>query len=60
MVSVVVALWLPNIYQASALFKPQSAEGGLGGLANQFGGLASLAGVSPRGWGVKLSWPLKC
>ena len=51
-VSVVIALWLPNIYQASALLKPQSAEGGLGGLANQFGGLASLAGVSlPSGDG---------
>ena len=51
-VSVVVALWLPNVYQANALLKPQSAEGGLGGLASQFGGLASLAGVSlPSGDG---------
>ena len=44
--SILVALWLPNVYQASVLLRPQSAEGGLGGLASQFGGLASLAGVS--------------
>ena len=46
LVSVVVALWLPNIYQASALLRPQSSEGGMGGVARQYGGLASLAGIS--------------
>ena len=51
-VSVVVALWLPNIYQASTLLRPQSSEGGMGGLARQYGGLASLAGISlPSGDG---------
>ena len=51
-VSVLVALWLPNIYQASTLLRPQSSEGGMGGLARQYGGLASLAGISlPSGDG---------
>ncbi len=50
--SVLVALWLPNIYQASTLLRPQSSEGGIGGLARQYGGLASLAGISlPSGDG---------
>ena len=44
--SVLVALWLPNVYQATTLLKPQSSEGGMGGLARQYGGLASLAGIS--------------
>ena len=47
--SVLVALSLPNIYSASTLLKPQSAEGGIGGLARQYGGLASLAGVDVLG-----------
>ena len=51
-VSVVVALGLPNIYQASTLLRPQRSEGGMGGLARQYGGLASLAGISlPSGDG---------
>ena len=51
-ISVLVALWLPNIYQASTLLRPQSSEGGIGGLARQYGGLASLAGISlPSGDG---------
>ena len=50
--SVLVALWLPNVYQATTLLKPQSGEGGIGGLARQYGGLASLAGISlPSGGG---------
>jgi uncharacterized protein involved in exopolysaccharide biosynthesis len=50
--SVIVALALPNIYQASTLLKPQGAEGAMGGLARQYGGLASLAGISlPSGDG---------
>ena len=45
--SVVVALLLPNIYTASALLAPaESSGGGLSGLMKQYGGLASLAGVS--------------
>jgi LPS O-antigen subunit length determinant protein (WzzB/FepE family) len=47
--SVVVALALPNIYRAEALLAPAAQEesgGALSGLASQFGGLASLAGIS--------------
>ena len=48
--SVVVALSLPNIYTASALLAPaESSGGGLSGLMKQYGGLASLAGVSLPG-----------
>ena len=46
-ISVIVALSLPNIYTASALLAPaESSGGGLSGLMKQYGGLASLAGVS--------------
>ena len=45
-VSVVVALWLPNLYKASTLLQPQSGEGDLGSLARKYGGLASLAGIA--------------
>ena len=49
-ISVVVALSLPNIYTASALLAPaESSGGGLSSLMNQYGGLASLAGVSLPG-----------
>jgi uncharacterized protein involved in exopolysaccharide biosynthesis len=49
-ISVVVALSLPNIYTASALLAPVDGEGGtLSGLMKQYGGLASLAGVSLPG-----------
>lgn len=49
-ISVVVALSLPNIYTASALLAPaESSGGGLSGLMKQYGGLASLAGVSIGG-----------
>ena len=49
-ISVVVALSLPNIYTASALLAPaESSGGGLSGLMKQYGGLASLAGVSLPG-----------
>ena len=44
--SVLLAMSLPNIYQASALLQPQSGDGGMSGLARQYGGLASLAGIS--------------
>ena len=50
--SVLVALWLPNVYQATMLLKPQSDEGGVSGLARQYGSLASLAGIAlPSGDG---------
>ena len=48
--SVIVALSLPNVYIASALLAPaESSGGGLSGLMKQYGGLASLAGVSLPG-----------
>lgn len=51
-ISVIVALSLPNIYTASALLAPaESSGGGLSGLMKQYGGLASLAGVSLPGGG---------
>lgn len=50
--SVLYALSLPNIYQAEAKLAPtkESQDGGLGAMAGQLGGLASLAGINmPRG-----------
>ncbi|MCH1920496.1 Wzz/FepE/Etk N-terminal domain-containing protein [Shewanella sp. A3A] len=49
--SVGVALYLPNIYRSEATLAPaeEAQGGGLSGLASQFGGLASLAGVSLGG-----------
>lgn len=46
--SFVYAISLPNIYKATALLRPASQSGGgsLAALSGQFGGLASLAGVS--------------
>ena len=46
--SVVLALSMPNIYQSTALLAPKSGGGtaGLSRLASQYGGLASLAGVN--------------
>jgi uncharacterized protein involved in exopolysaccharide biosynthesis len=51
-IAVVVALSLPNIYHSEALLAPaSSSSGGLGDLAKQYGGLASLAGISLPGGG---------
>jgi uncharacterized protein involved in exopolysaccharide biosynthesis len=52
--AVLYALSLPNLYRSDALLSPaNSAGGGLGGLAAQYGGLASLAGISlPSGGGA--------
>jgi len=48
--SVFYALSLPNIYKSEALLAPaEQQSGGLGGMASQLGGLASLAGVSLGG-----------
>lgn len=48
LMSVYVAVRLPNIYKSEALLAPaeESSGGGLSALASQFGGLASLAGVN--------------
>lgn len=49
-ISVLIALSLPNIYTANALLAPaERSGGGLSGLMKQYGGLASLAGVSIPG-----------
>ncbi len=46
------AFYTPNIYQSSVLVAPAQEEGGgLSGLASQFGGLASLAGINLSGGG---------
>ena len=52
-VSVVVALAMPNIYQSTAILAPKSDGGaaGLSRLASQYGGLASLAGINLGGVG---------
>ncbi|WP_345861554.1 Wzz/FepE/Etk N-terminal domain-containing protein [Shewanella algae] len=52
--SVVITLMMPNIYKSEALLAPASEEqgaGGLAGLASQFGGLASMAGINLGGNG---------
>ena len=52
--SIFFALSKPNIYKASAILAPASSEGGAGGLgalAGQFGGLASMAGINLGGGG---------
>ena len=48
LLSVYVAIKQPDIYRAEALLAPVSAEesGALSGLASQYGGLASLAGIN--------------
>ena len=55
--SVIYALSQPNIYQAEALLAPagDAGGGGMSKLAGQFGGLASLAGVSLPDDGVNKS-----
>lgn len=52
--AVAVALWLPNIFHAEAKLAPSAEQqgGGLSALAGQFGGLASLAGISLGGGGT--------
>ena len=46
-ISVTVALLLPNTYTATALLAPaEQSSGGISALMRQYGGLASLAGVS--------------
>jgi len=52
--SIAFALSKPDVYQASVLLSPTSSDGGggMGALAGQFGGLASLAGISLDGGGT--------
>ena len=51
--SIFFALSKPDIYKASAILAPASSEGGggLGAMAGQLGGLASMAGISLGGGG---------
>jgi uncharacterized protein involved in exopolysaccharide biosynthesis len=50
LISVIVALSLPNQYKASALLSPaQQQSGGLSGALGDLGGLAALAGVNIDG-----------
>jgi hypothetical protein len=53
-VAIVIALQLPNIYTSTATLAPSEEQqgGGLSALASQFGGSASLAGVSLGGGGA--------
>lgn len=54
LVSVFVALSIPNTYTATAVLSPAEEQaGGMGGLLQRYSGLASFAGVSlPAGEGV--------
>ncbi|MEF1340005.1 Wzz/FepE/Etk N-terminal domain-containing protein, partial [Vibrio rotiferianus] len=45
-ISVVVAISLPNIYRSEAVLTPATQDASMSGLSGQLGGLASLAGVS--------------
>lgn len=49
--SVYIAINMPNVYTAKGIFVPAQSEsgGGLSQLAGQFGGLASMAGISLGG-----------
>lgn len=49
--TVIFAINLPNIYRASAIYLPKAADnsGALSKLSGQFGGLASMAGISLGG-----------
>jgi uncharacterized protein involved in exopolysaccharide biosynthesis len=52
--SVIFAINQPNIYKSEALLAPADSEqggGGLGALAGQFGGIASMAGINLGGGG---------
>lgn len=51
LLSIAIALYLPNTYKASVILSPtsQGNMNGLDKLAGQFGGLASMAGISLGG-----------
>ena len=47
LLSVIISLSLPNVYTANTLLSPaEQSSGGLSSLMSQYGGLASLAGLS--------------
>lgn len=45
-IGVIYSLILPNIYSAQAILAPVSSSGGISGALKNYGGLASLAGIS--------------
>lgn len=53
-IAVIYTLSLPNIYKSEVLLAPaeENKSGGMAGLAAQFGGLASIAGVNLGGSGA--------
>ena len=53
LLSIVISISLPNIYTATALLAPtDQSESGMSGLMKQYGGIASMAGISlPQGQG---------
>ena len=46
LISILYALSLPNIYKSSAILIPVDADSGMGGMLQQYSGMASLAGIS--------------
>ncbi|WP_169902743.1 Wzz/FepE/Etk N-terminal domain-containing protein [Paraferrimonas sedimenticola] len=56
-IALAIALWLPNVYRSEALLLPTESQqnSGLGALASQFGGLASMAGLGALGDGADKS-----
>ena len=46
LISIIYALMLPNIYQSQAVMMPMEANQGISGMLGQYGGMASLAGIS--------------
>ena len=52
--SVLYSLSMPNVYESKALLAPkgESSVVGLAGLARQYGGIASIAGINIGGGGV--------
>ena len=48
-ISVAIALYLPNIYRSEVILTPAKQDSAMGGLSGDLGGLASLAGVNLGG-----------
>ena len=46
LISIIYALMLPNIYQSQAVMMPMEENQGMSGILGQYGGMASLAGIS--------------
>ena len=46
LISITYALMLPNVYKSEALMMPMEKDAGMSGMLEQYGGIASLAGIS--------------